>query len=226
MTRRFLVKKFDPLPLQKITQGKHAITANPGEHIFKQGASADCIFYLHSGTAKESIMSEQGKIAVVRMLEPGTFFGTSSMDDVLVRTTSAIAITKCSATAITTSAMRAALDSDLRFARLFISYLAHHTTLLEAEKVDLLFNSVEVRLAKQLLILAHVAEGPPKVIGPEITQELLADMIGTTRPRVNFFLGRFRQFKLIEYGSGGMLVQPRLLKAVLEDSSIFNHEEV
>lgn len=226
MIRRFLVKRFDPTShFQKIGRGKSQITANAGEFIFRQNDVADGVMFLHSGTAKESVASEQGKIAVMRMLEPGTFFGTSSLD-YEIRTTSAVAITRCTITSITTAAMFSALHNDLAFARLFTTYLAHHNSRLEAEKVDLLFNSAEVRLAKQLLMLAHIAEGPPRVIGSEITQETLADMIGTTRPRVNHFLRRFSRFHLIEYVRDGMMVKPRLLKAVLEDSSIFSsHEE-
>lgn len=225
MSKRFLVKQFDPTPhLRKISTGKTQITAKPGDHIFSQGDVAENVFYLETGIAKESVTRDRGRIAVVRMVEPGAFFGVASLDDVSSYGTSAIAVTRCEVTAITTTAMRDALVVNPRFNKLFIEYLTHQNTRLEIEKIDLLFNNVQVRLAKQLLMLAHVEEGAPRMIGPEINQELLADMVGTTRPRVNFFLGRFRKLGLVEYGNSGLLVHPRLLKAVLEDSSIFNEE--
>lgn len=212
-------RRFDPKSfLAHVGAGKKVNRYRPNEVVFKQGEPADLVFYLQSGRAKESVASDQGKEAVVGMLEPGFFFGTGSMDGTRSWTSTVTAVTECLVTSITTDAMKAALKEPV-FAQLFMVYLLEHTTRIEAEKIDLLFNSTEKRLARRLLILAHVGDGKPEVIGPEITQEMLGEMIGTTRPRVNFFLNRFRSLGLIRYNDEtGITVMPGLLRSVLMDS--------
>lgn len=207
-------RRFDPkVFLASVGEGKTITNHRPNEIIFKQGTEAEFVFYLQSGKAKETVESEQGKDAVVGVLEPGMFFGTSAIDGGTVRVSTVTTVTSCIVTAITIDEMKKALREP-KFAQLFMAYLLHHNSKIEAEKVDLLFNSSEKRLARKLLMLAHVTEGPPEIIGPEITQEMLANMVGTTRPRVNLFLNKFRKLGLIKY-NGGIMVLPGLLKAVL-----------
>lgn len=218
------LRRFDPQTfLASVGQGKTITNHSPGEIIFKQGADADAVFYLQSGKAKETVESEQGKDAVVGVLEPGMFFGTSAVDGGTVRVSTVAAVTTCTVTAITIAEMKKALREP-KFAQLFMAYLLHHNSKIEAEKVDLLFNSSEKRLARKLLMLAHVGEGPPQIIGPEITQEMLANMIGTTRPRVNLFLNKFKKIGLIKY-NGGIVVLPGLLRAVLLETPSLGGED-
>lgn len=207
---------FDPKQfLERVGKGKRINRYRQGEIVFKQGDPAAHVFYLRDGKAKETVMSESGKDAVVGMIEPGMFFGSSSLDGDTLRHSTVTAIVPSSVTEITVSAMKEALLVP-GFAQLFVLYLIHHNSLIEAEKVALLFNSSEKRLAQKLLILAHFGDGAPQVIGPEITQEMLAEMIGTTRPRVNHFLNKFRRLGLIKY-NGGITVLPALLKTLLQD---------
>lgn len=210
--------RFDPKTfLERVGEGKTITPHRAGAVIMKQGSPAEQVFYLQSGKAKETVTSEQGKEAVVGMLEPGMFFGTGAADGATIYLSTATAITPCIVTAITKDAMHSALKLP-KFAQLFMAYLLNLNGRIEAEKVDLLFNSSEKRLAAKLLMLAHVGqEGAPTIIGSEITQEMLADMIGTTRPRVNMFLNKFRKLGLIKY-NGGIMVQPGLLQMVLQEA--------
>lgn len=210
-------RRFDPQAfLEQVGAGKTITEHAAGAVIFRQNELADAVFYLQRGNAKESVTSEQGKEAVVGVLGPGLFFGTSALDGGRLRLSTVVAITPCTVTAISKAAMKAAL-TEPPFAQLFMAYLLAHNSKIEAEKVDLLFNSSEKRLAQRLLILAHVGEGPAQLIGKEITQEMLAEMIGSTRPRVNLFLNKFRRLGFIRY-NGGIRVQPGLLRAVLQDT--------
>jgi CRP-like cAMP-binding protein len=207
---------FDPRQfLERVGEGKRIGRYRPGEVIFKQGAQAAQVYYLQEGKAKETVTSEAGKDAVIGMIEPGMFFGTSGLDGADNRSSTVTAIVPCLVTEITLNAMRQALQIP-RFAQLFVFYLLHLNSRIEAERVNLLFNSSEKRLAQKLLILAHWGDGPPQVIGPEVTQEMLAEMIGTTRPRVNHFLNKFRRLGFIKY-NGGITVLPSLLRTLLQD---------
>lgn len=212
-----ILQRFDPRNfLGRVGDGKSVRDYRPSEVIFRQKAPAEHVFYLQSGRAKETVTSEQGKEAITGVLEAGLFFGTNAVDAGTSRLSTVIAVTHCVVTAITREAMNRALQ-DPRFAQLFVAYLLYHNSKIEAEKIDLLFNSSEKRLAQRLLILARVSDGAPQRIGPEITQEMLADMIGTTRPRVNYFLNKFRKLGFIRY-NGGIEVLPALLRAVLQES--------
>jgi len=207
---------FDPKQfLERVGDGKRIGKYRPGEVIFKQGAQATHVFYLKEGKAKETVTSENGKDAVIGMIEPSMFFGTSGLDGHDHRSSTVTAIVPCIVTEITINAMKQALQIP-RFAQLFVLYLLHLNSRIEAERVNLLFNSGEKRLAQKLLILAHWGDGPPQSIGPEITQEMLAEMIGTTRPRVNHFLNKFRRLGFIKY-NGGITVMPSLLRTFLQD---------
>lgn len=224
MIKRFLTRQFDPAPfLARIQSGKLTIYFKPGETVFKPGSASDTVFYLQAGIAKETVASPQGRSAVVRMLEPGSFFGTSALDGGKHPST-VTTITKCTVIGIEKAAMFAALREPA-FSELFTAYLLHYIGRVENDKVDLLFNSVQTRLAKKLLVLAHVTEGETRLIGAEINQETLAEMVGTTRPRVNFFLNRFRKLGLITYERDGITVHQTMLKAVLEDDPILSQED-
>lgn len=210
-----VTKRFDPLLfLERVGSGKTITSYRASQVIFQQGTRASHVFYLQSGKAKETVADDRNKEAIVGMIEPGMFFGTSSLTRSLHFST-VTALVPCIVTAIVTEAMNTALQIP-SFAQLFIHYLIKHNSKIESEKVALLFNSREKRLAQKLLILAHFGDGPPKLIGPEITQEMLADMIGTTRPHVNRFLNKFRKLGLIKY-NGGITVLPPLLAMLLQD---------
>lgn len=216
---------FDPEKfVKRVGSGKTITEYKSGDVIFQQGAPAEHVYYLQSGRAKEVARSEHGKVAVVGMIEAKQFFGTSAIDGTPTRLSTVVAVTACVVTEITKEAMKDALKEP-HFARLFMAYLLHHNSQIEAEKIDLLFNSSEKRLAQRLLVLAHIGEDSPRIIGSEITQEMLADMIGTTRPRVNSFLVKFRRLGFIRYitdpqrkGHNGIEVLPALLRAVLTEA--------
>src|SRR5882672_9446860 len=208
--------RFDPKAfLTKVGEGKTITRYKPGEIIFKQGEPAGAVYYLQYGSVKESVVSDQGREAVVGMLEPGLFFGTACLDGPEVRTSTATAVKASMVTAISREAMNAMLNGRLEFAQLFRVYQLHLTSRLEADKIDLMFNSIEKRLARALLILAHYGSATPRKIGPDISQELIAEVIGTTRPRVNHFMTKFRKLGLIKY-NGGIEVSPALLSFVNE----------
>jgi CRP/FNR family cyclic AMP-dependent transcriptional regulator len=212
--------RFDPKAfLTKVGEGKTITRYKPGEIIFKQGEPAGAVYYLQYGNVKESVVSDQGREAVVGMLEPGLFFGTACLDGSVVRTSTAMAVKASMVTAITKEAMNAMLNDRLEFAQLFRVYQLHLTSRLEADKIDLMFNSAEKRLARVLLILARYGDGSaPQKIGANISQELIAEMVGTTRPRVNYFMIKFRKLGYIKY-NGGIEVSPALLSFVLNDMS-------
>ena len=219
--------RFDPKAfLTKMGEGKTITRYKPGEIIFKQGEPAEAVYYLQYGSIKESVVSGQGREAVVGMLDPGLFFGTACLDGPMVRTSTATAVKASMVTAINRDAMNAMLNGRLEFAHLFRVYQLHLTSRLEADKIDLMFNSIERRLARALLILAHygVRGGAPQKIGSDISQELIAEMIGTTRPRVNHFMTKFRKLGLIRY-NGGIEVSPNLLEFVMHELPKVENDE-
>jgi len=166
---------------------------------------------------KVVVISEQGKEAVVGILEPGQFFGEGCMNGHSLRIATTTAIESCMITAITKIAMLAALRNQPKFSELFMSYLLTRNSRIEEDLIDQLFNSSEKRLARLLLLLANFGkEGSPQLISPNISQETLAEMIGTTRSRVSFFMNKFRKLGLINY-NGKIEVNSSLLNAVLYD---------
>ncbi len=182
-----------------------------------QGAPADTLYYLQEGTVKVSVLSEQGKEAVIAVLGAGSFFGEGCLAGQKVHMASAIALTDCLVTRLERSAVVRMLHEETAFSDLFTAYLLERKIRVEADLVDQLFNSSEKRLARILLILANFGkEGKPEPIIPAISQETLAEMIGTTRSRVSFFMPKFRTLGFIDY-NGHIEVHSSLLNVVLHD---------
>jgi CRP-like cAMP-binding protein len=208
---------FDVPRLSKIT-GVTPNVAFQKEHVLLiQGAQADTIYYLQEGTIKVSVLSEQGKEAVIAVLGAGSFLGEGCLAGQKVHMASAIALTECVATRLERSAAVRLLQEDAAFSELFTAYLLERKIRVEADLVDQLFNSSEKRLARILLILANFGkEGKPEPIIPAISQETLAEMIGTTRSRVSFFMNKFRALGFIDY-NGHIEVHSSLLNVVLHD---------
>jgi CRP/FNR family cyclic AMP-dependent transcriptional regulator len=174
--------------LAKVGAGKTIVRFHKNQKIFSQGDVADTVFYIQSGQVKLTVMSEQGKEAVVAILEPGQFFGEGCMNGHSIRIATTTAMEDCVITVITKAAMIAALHNEPTFSELFMAYLLTRNSRIEEDLIDQLFNSSEKRLARLLLLLANFGrEGSPRPISPNISQETLAEMIGTTRPRVSHF---------------------------------------
>jgi CRP/FNR family transcriptional regulator, cyclic AMP receptor protein len=209
-------KEFDPKAfLAKVGMGKTILKFNKNQHVFEQGDVADAVFYLQKGSVK--LTSEQGKEAVVGILEPGQFFGEGCLNGHRLRIATTTAMEECVITSITKEAMIAALRSEPKFSELFMAYLLTRNSRVEEDLIDQLFNSSEKRLARLLLLLAHFGtEGVPQPILVGISQETLADMIGTTRSRVSHFMNKFRKLGLISY-NGKIEVHNSLLNAVLHE---------
>lgn len=209
---------FDPkLFLAKVGTGKTVSNYAKDQVIFTQGDPAETIYYLQKGKIKIVVASEQGKEAVVGLLDAGQFFGEGCMNGHRLRMATATAMEPCVITAITKSAMLAVLDAEPKFSKMFMKHLLSRNARVEDDLVDQLFNSSEKRLARLLLLLANFGkEGAPTPINPGINQETLAEMIGTTRSRVSFFMNKFRKLGLIDY-NGHIEVHRSLLNAVLYD---------
>src|SRR5580698_4922943 len=209
---------FDPkVFLAKVGEGKTISTYLRDQNIFEQGEVADTIFYLQKGKIKLTVQSERGKEAVVGILEAGQFFGEGCMNGHPLRISTTTAIEDSVITAITKKAMVAMLHSEPAFSEMFVAYLLKRNGRIEEDLIDQLFNSSEKRLARLLLLLANFGkEGSPQPIEPHISQETLAEMIGTTRSRVSFFMNKFRKLGLINY-NGKIEINSSLLSAVLHD---------
>ena len=217
---------FNPLTfLAKVGAGKTILEFHRNQNIFLQGSAADSVFYLQKGTVKLTVISEQGKEAVVGILEPGQFFGEGCLNGHPRRLATTTAMEDCLITAITKEAMIAVLHDEPAFSELFMTYLLSRNSRIEEDLIDQLFNSSERRLARLLLLLANFGkEGAPLAISPNISQETLAEMIGTTRSRVSFFLNKFRKMGLIDY-NGKIEVHASLLNAVLHDKPQIERRE-
>ena len=188
------------------------------EAVFSQGAAADAVFYIQSGKVKLTAVSAQGKEAVVAILPEGSFFGEGCLAGQPLRMATATAVQRASVIRVTKQAMVALLHQEPEFAERFLAYLLSRNIRMEADLVDHLFNSSEKRLARLLLLMANFGqESKPIPLIAKISQETLADMIGTTRSRVSFFLNRFRDLGFIAYNSGGMHVHSSLVSVVLHD---------
>ena len=203
--------------LTKVGSGKTSLTSPKKHTIFAQGDTADAVFYLQAGKVKLTVVSEQGKEAVVAVLERESFFGESCLVGQTVRVSTAIALEDCSIVRIDKDAMLRMLHEEPAFAELFTGYLLTHTMRVEADLVDQLFNSSEKRLARLLLLMAHFGkEDKAETVMAKISQETLAEMIGTTRSRVSFFMNKFRKLGFIDY-NGELHVHSSLLNVVLHD---------
>jgi CRP-like cAMP-binding protein len=209
---------FDPKDfLAKVGEGKAILKFDSNQTVFAQGDVADTVFFIQKGRIKVVVVSEQGKEAVVAILEPGQFFGEGCLHGQSLRISTTTTMEECLITSITREAMLKTLQGEPRFAELFITYLLSRNSRVEEDLVDQLFNSSEKRLARLLLLLANFGkEGNPEPIATNISQETLAEMIGTTRSRVSFFMNKFRKLGFISY-NGKIEVHRSLLNAVLYD---------
>ena len=198
--------------------GRRIVQLKPKQAFFSQGGPADSIFYLQSGRAKLTVVSEKGKEATITLFVAGDFVGEESLAAVSgLRLATATAITACTALKIEKQEMIRVVHEEHAFSDLFVKFLLVRSMRTQADLVDQLFNSSEKRLARILLLLAEFGQpGAPESLIPEITQETLADMIGTTRSRVSFFMNRFRKLGFIQY-NGRIHVHKSLLNVVLHD---------
>jgi CRP/FNR family transcriptional regulator, cyclic AMP receptor protein len=209
---------FDPKAfLAKVGEGKTISKYRKNEIVFWQGEIADAVFYIQKGKIKLSVVSEQGKEAVVAILGPGQFFGEGCLNGHPLRLASTTAIEECIITRLDKAVMVATIQNEPDFSQLFMTYLLDRNSRIEADLIDQLFNSSEKRLARLLLLLANFGkQGRPRPIAGKISQEVLAEMIGATRSRVSFFTNKFRRLGFIEY-NGEIEVRGSLLNVVLYD---------
>ena len=222
MTQTALGKKkraFDPRKfLATIGEGRKAVAFPRKRTIFAQGDSADTIFYIQEGKVRLTVVSKVGKEATLGILGAGEFFGEGGLAGQPLRMGSATALTNCELLRIDKKAMMLALHREHTFSDLFVTYLLARNIRYEEDLVDQLFNSSEKRLARMLLLLAQFGkEGVPEPVIPRLSQETLAEMIGTTRSRVSFFMNRFRKLGFVDYGENGLRVHTSLLNVILHD---------
>jgi CRP/FNR family cyclic AMP-dependent transcriptional regulator len=211
--------------LEKASAGNTILKFKMNDNVFTQGDAADTVFYIQTGKVKLTVTSKQDKEAVVAILGPGQFFGEGCMNGHPLRIATTTALEQCVITSITTQAMKAALHEQPTFSDLFVAYLLTRNSRIEEDLIDQLFNSSERRLARMLLLLSHFGkDGVPQQINPNISQETLAEMIGTTRSRVSHFMNKFRKLGLISY-NGHIEVNSSLLDAVLHDRPELKEDE-
>jgi CRP/FNR family cyclic AMP-dependent transcriptional regulator len=203
--------------LSAIVDGTKTLVFAKKQRIFAQGDIADAVFYVQTGKVILTVVSRTGKEATIGILSKGDFFGEGSLAGQALRIGSAAAMTDCVVLRIEKRAMMEALHRKHRLSDMFVAHLLARNVRYEEDLVDQLFNSSEKRLARVLLLLAHFGkEGRPASVVPKVSQEMLAEMIGTTRPRVNFFMNRFRKLGFIQY-NGELQVHSSLLNVVLYD---------
>jgi CRP/FNR family cyclic AMP-dependent transcriptional regulator len=209
---------FDPKEFpSKVNGGQRIADYRKGQIVFRQGDPSDAVFYIQSGKAKKTVLSEQGKEAVVALLDAGDFCGEGCLAGEALRLSTVSALTKCVIARISKADITQVIHEEPAFAELFISHLLARNSRVEEDLVDQLFNSSEKRLARVLLLLANFGkEGRPEPVIAKISQETLAEMIGTTRSRVSHFMNRFRELGLIDY-NGHIEVHSSLLNVVLHD---------
>lgn len=210
---------FDPkVFLSKVDGGRTMSSYQKDQIVYAQGDPADSVFYIQSGKAKKIVISEQGKEAVVALFGAGDFFGEGCLRGETLRLAAVSAMTECVITRIPKENIVRVIHEEPAFAELFISHLLHRNSRVEEDLVDQLFNSSEKRLARTLLLLANFGkEGAPEPILAKISQETLAEMIGTTRSRVSAFMNKFRLLGLINY-NGHIEVHRSLLNVILHES--------
>ena len=198
--------------------GRRVVTLKPRGRFFSQGDAADCVFYLQKGRAKLSVSSREGKEATTAFIAPGDFIGEESIAGTPgLRMATAVAVTHCEALRIERDEMIRVLHRERSFSDLFLKFLLARSMRTQADLVDQLFNSSEKRLARILLLMADFGQSGERELSiPKISQETLAEMIGTTRSRVSFFMNRFRKLGFVEY-NGGIRVNKSLLNIILYD---------
>jgi CRP/FNR family cyclic AMP-dependent transcriptional regulator len=204
--------------LAKAGLGRRIVKLKPKDAFFSQGNPADSAFYLQKGRAKITVVSERGKEATITFLAAGDFIGEESIAGAIgLRLATATAVTACTALKIERAEMIRVMHQEHAFSDLFVKFLLARSMRTQADLVDQLFNSSEKRLARILLLMAEFGKpGEPETLIPDITQETLADMIGTTRSRVSFFMNRFRKMGFVEY-NGRIRVHKSLLNVILHD---------
>jgi len=215
-------RKFDPKRFLATIGDGRKIQSVPKKHsIFTQGDVADAVFYIQTGKVKLTVVSKTGREATIGILNEGNFFGEGALAGQALRMGSAAAMTDCELLRVDKKAMIEALHREHAFSDLFVAYLLARNIRYEEDLVDQLFNSSEKRLARVLLLLAHFGkEGVPQSVVTKMSQETLAEMVGTTRSRVSFFMNRFRKLGFIDYSGGsegGLQVHSSLLNIVLHD---------
>ena len=209
----FNVKRF----LSQIGGGKTLLACRKKQILFSQGDVADSVFYIQAGRVKLSVVSQRGKEAVIALMDAGSFFGEGCLAGKLVRLTSATVVDESTIVRIDKQVMIHVLGNEPTFSSIFLEYILARNLRIQEDLVDQLFNSSEKRLARVLLLLAHFGkEGKPEPVIAKVSQEMLAEMIGTTRSRVNFFMNKFRKLGFLEY-NGGLHVHSSLLNIVLHD---------
>jgi CRP/FNR family cyclic AMP-dependent transcriptional regulator len=211
---KFNLKKF----LATIGEGRSLVSVRNKQTIYSQGAACDAVFYIQKGRVKLTVVSESGKEATIAILTPGAFFGEGGLAGQPLRMGSAAAMTDCELMRIEKTAMMRALHREHAMSDMFVTYLLRRNIRYEADLVDQLFNSTEKRLARTLLLLARFGkEGKPETVVPKVSQQTLAEMVGTTRTRVNSFMNKFRKLGFIDY-NGGLEVHSSLLNVVLHET--------
>ncbi len=206
-------------------EGKTISKYRKDQIVFSQGQVADAVFYIQQGKVKLTVVSDQGKEAVVAILEPGQFFGEGCLNGHPLRIATTRAIDECVITRLEKATMIATIHNEPQFSELFMSYLLSRSSRIEEDLIDQLFNSSEKRLARLLLLLANFGkEGRPEPIVGKFSQETLAEMIGTTRSRVSFFMNKFRKLGFIEY-NGKLEIHNSLLNVVLYDKPEIRRED-
>ena len=212
---------FDPRPfLANIGQGRSLSDYRRNQIVFSQGDAADAIFYIRKGKVKVTVVSRQGKEAVIAILGADDFFGEGCLAGQSRRVASATAMSDCSIMRLGKGEVTSELHAKAAFAELFLHYVLFRNIRYEEDLVDQLFNSSEKRLARVLLLLANFGkEGEPEPVIPRMSQETLAEIVGTTRSRVSFFMNRFRKLGFIDYNndSAGLHVHSSLLNIILHD---------
>jgi CRP-like cAMP-binding protein len=204
--------------LAKVGKGRTVADYKKNQKVFSQGDPADAIFYIQTGKVKLTVVSKQGKEAVVAILGTYDFFGEGCLAGQPLRMASAAAMSECSIMRLEKSGVVQVLHDEPAFSELFLRYLLSRNIRIEEDLVDQLFNSSEKRLARVLLLMANFGkEGKAEPVIPKISQETLAEIVGTTRSRVSFFMNRFRKLGFIHY-NGGLEVHSSLLNVVLHDS--------
>ena len=212
-------RDFDPGEfLATIGEGRKSLLFQRKQGIFAQGDTADAVFHIQTGKVRLAVVSSDGREATIGILGDGEFFGEGALAGQALRMGSATAMTDCVVLRIDKKAMMQALHREHTFSDMFVAHLLARNIRYEEDLVDQLFNSSEKRLARILLLLAHFGkEGKPETVVPKISQETLAEMIGTTRSRVSFFMNRFRKLGFVDYSGSGLQVHSSLLNVVLLD---------
>ena len=223
MAKKAKTAQFDPKVFLATVNGGRSISKyRRNQTVFSQGTPADAVFYIQKGKVKVTVLSEQGKEAVVAVLGPNEFCGEGCLTGQPVRLATATAMTECEIMRLERATMIRVIHEEPTFAEMFVSHLLARTVRVEADLVDQLFNSSEKRLARALLLLANFGkDGRPEPIIANISQETLAEMIGTTRSRVSFFMNKFRKLGLIDY-NGQIEIHPSLLNVVLHEEPHIN----